>query len=52
VAAKAGRLQDEILKELCHGITAATQLDLVKAKHLIAKELAPLLEKAISQSHV
>jgi kynurenine 3-monooxygenase len=46
VAAKAGRLQDDILAELCRDITAPAQIDLARAKTLIQKDLAPLLRGA------
>ena len=49
VAVKAGLLEDEILEKLCCDITSANQIDLVKAKELIQKELAPLLKEEIKK---
>jgi kynurenine 3-monooxygenase len=45
VALEAGWLQDKILKELCEGIKTAEDVDLIRARELIQKELAPLLKK-------
>lgn len=38
----AGVLQQEILNELCHGLTKPEQVDLAKARQLIATKLTPL----------
>jgi kynurenine 3-monooxygenase len=44
IALEAGFLQDKILSELCSGIEKAAEVNLARAKELIAQELAPLLK--------
>ncbi len=47
-AYEAGLAQAEILQELCAGLSQAEDVDLKKAKKLIAKKLTGLVENATS----
>jgi kynurenine 3-monooxygenase len=44
-----GLIESQILGVLCDKLTQASDVDLVQAKTLIHKELAPLMEKVIQQ---
>ncbi len=50
IALEAGKLEDEILSELCSGIKEACEVDLVKAKRLIQIDLIPLLRRAFQEA--
>jgi kynurenine 3-monooxygenase len=45
VAREAGRIQERILADLCHGLRAVEQLDLERARRRIDDELTPFLRR-------
>jgi len=45
VAQEAGRIQQEILDEICQGLEGATDLDVERARGLIARKLTPFLQR-------
>jgi len=45
VAQEAGRIQQEILDELCDGLASAEELDANRARRLIGEKLTPFLER-------
>ena len=45
VARELGRVQDELLSELCRGVDAPEQVDLDRARALIAERLTPLRKR-------